>query len=86
MPKTKPTQRDAALTQFLANIAARCMWQQHVPMVGRVDCYASNGRVFIVQRFIDRNGTVTGWDVYIPANTDGRIDVTLDALRAYLKL
>lgn len=84
--RARGEERDAALSDFLTASGARCMWQQRVPMVGVLECFAVNGRIFITQRYQDSpRGAVTGWDVFIPANTDGRIAATLDALRAYLK-
>jgi hypothetical protein len=66
--------------------------------IGRLDLYSINGRVLIVQVHYQRRlnqlkavkmvaeGTEPlSWDLYRPVTDDGKIDVTLQALRLWAK-
>lgn len=81
-----PVSRDKPLRDFLGEVHAHQMWGQRVDGVGMLECYVSGGRLFIVQLFQSTPcEPISGWDVFVPADTSGKIDSTLDAVRAYLK-
>lgn len=72
--------RSDALSKFLNEVGARCNWEQRIAHVGVVECYAANGKIFLVERYRGDSG----WDLFIPASVSGKIDVTLEAARAYI--
>lgn len=55
--------------------AHRCMWQQHVRLVGTLTCYLINATLFIVQDF-----DAGGWEVFSQTTQEGRIDLTVEAV------
>lgn len=55
---------------------ARCLWEQKVPNVGTITAYFVGKTIVLIQEYYDSNG----WNAFVPATDDGRIDVTLDAI------
>jgi hypothetical protein len=68
----------AQLEAWLQEHHARCVGQGEV---GRQhhDLYIVNGRLLIVALQRDPHGQIQGWEIYIPASAETRIDAALTA-------
>jgi hypothetical protein len=74
------TARSVALMDWLTRLNARCLWQQRVPGVGTVECWATIGRTMIVCNFLRGNG----FEVYTPG-TSATIQGTFADAEARIK-
>jgi len=70
--------RDKRLADFLTEVAAKIVWS-HNEKNSSINCYAVDGKPFIVQRFANE-----GWEIYIPAHPSNTVELTLSAVRRYL--
>ncbi len=71
----------APLNRWIERIGARSVWS-HSNQRGNIitTAYLVNGRLFLVVITQTPRGTITGWDVYVPAAVDTTsIATTLDA-------
>lgn len=73
------------LRSVLRALECQLLWQRGVPEVGLLECYRGNGRVFLVQLFVDKDGVISGWEIYLPAHAGNDVRGTVAALERYLK-
>lgn len=67
------------LIKWLAKVEARQLWTQRIPHVGRIRCYQIGKGIAIVNVYTRNRGEVKGWDLFVPASLENRIDLTLEA-------
>jgi len=85
--ETKTPTRAEALDAFLSEVNAIHINRLHRKGCNvEIDIMIANGKPLMVQTYWDNNyKTMTGWDIFIPANSENDVKKTLDAVRNYLK-
>jgi hypothetical protein len=100
-PKSRIQVRAAALQEWLTRHEARCLWQKGTGQLtrpddtdlsdgaepgrsGYVECHIipKVGKIILINYY--PNGQ--GWDIYVPASNDNRIDATLAAVEKAIGL
>ena len=85
-----PAPEELPILKLLREHGARSMWQRSLArgpnQYTLVECFLAKTRPLILLRYTDADSNCTdGWDVFIPASTDNKVDATLAAVRRYLE-
>lgn len=76
---TTTTTNRSKLDTWLEERRARLLWKQPVRNVGHACAYQVGDAVAIVMTYSAPSHPEMGWDLFVPASLDTRIDATLAA-------
>ena len=82
--RNKTATLDGSLQGLLDEHNASAVGSGEIAPGIRLTRYIANGRIFLVQEFIDEAKHGTGWDIFIPAHDGNSIGATLNNTAHYL--